>query len=253
MSGNDLLVMVPTRGRRAQCERFLEAFRETATCADLLFVTDPDDADTWTGMDWGDAAVAELAPREYLAGKLNKTAMAMTDLYPVLMWLADDCVPVTPGWDKILLAALDDLGGHGWVYPDDRRRSDVPEHWMVSSDVVKALGWFANPYLSHFYLDNSIAELGKRAGLIRWCPEAVIEHRHYSVAEDTEHDELYQSTEDKFGAPDLQAFQAWRGSQLANEVAVLRRNFSPDVRWVLSRIHGSEGSREAGPVPVPAG
>ena len=43
MSDNDLLVMVPTRGRRAQCERFLAAFAETATCSDLLFILDPDD------------------------------------------------------------------------------------------------------------------------------------------------------------------------------------------------------------------
>jgi hypothetical protein len=235
-TGNDLLVMVPTRGRRDQCERLLKSFAETATCADLLFVTDPDDSDTWTGMDWGEAAVAELAPREYLSGKLNKTALAMTDMYKVLAWLGDDCVPVTPGWDRIMLAALEDMGGSGWVYPDDRRRSDVPEHWMCSSDVVKALGWFAPPCVTHYYMDNIIAELGKRAGMIRWCPQAVVEHLHYSVAPGVEHDATYRSTEDMFGASDLQAFQQWRASQLANEVSVLRREFSPDVAWVLSRV-----------------
>src|ERR1017187_8111737 len=94
LSDNDLLVMVPTRGRREQCERLLESFTATATCADLLFITDPDDA-AYEGMDWGDATVATLEPREYLSGKLNKTGMAMADLYPVLMFLGDDCVPET--------------------------------------------------------------------------------------------------------------------------------------------------------------
>ena len=236
MSDNDLLVIVPTRGRRAQCERFLKAFTATATCADLLFVTDGDDQETYDGMDWGIADHAVLEPREYLTGKLNKTAVAMADLYPVLMWLGDDCVPETPSWDTLMLDTLNELGGTGWVYPDDKRRNDVPEHWMVSSDVVKALGWFANPACSHFYIDNTVAELGKRAGLIRWCPQAVIRHEHYSVAAGTVHDELYQSTEEKFGAADLAAFQEWRGSQAGNEVSVLRRAFSPDVRWVLSRV-----------------
>lgn len=231
---NDLLVMVPTRGRREQCENLLDNFTKTATCADLLFITDPDDT-SYAGMDWGPATVATLEPREYLSGKLNTTGMAMADLYPVLAWMGDDCVPITPGWDKLLLDALEDLGGTGWVYPDDKRRNDVPEHWMVSSDVVKALRWFANPAVNHFYLDNSIAELGKRAGLIRWCPEAVVEHRHYSITPGVEHDETYKSTEDMFGDSDLAAFQEWRTSQLANEVSVLRRNFSPDVAWVLSR------------------
>ncbi len=236
MSDNDLLVMVPTRGRRAQCERFLEAFSQTATCADLLFITDPDDQDTYAGMDWGTATHAVLDPRDYLTGKLNKTALPMADLYPVLAWFGDDCVPETPGWDKLMLDTLATLGGTGWVYPDDKRRNDVPEQWMCSSDVVKALGWFAPPSLSHYYIDNVIAELGKRAGMIRWCPQAVIRHEHYSVTPATEHDEVYRSTEEMFGASDRAAFQEWRSSQCANEVSVLRRAFSPDVAWVLSRV-----------------
>jgi hypothetical protein len=233
----DLLVMVPTRGRRAQCERLLASFTETASPGtEIAFITDPDDQDTYQDMDWGPAACAVLEPRGYLADKLNKTAMAMADAYPVLMFVGDDHVFRTPGWDLIMLAALEDLGGSGWVYPDDKRRNDVPEIWMCSSDVVKVLGWFANPRLNHYLLDNSIAELGKRSGLIRWCPEAVIEHLHYSIAKDVEHDEVYQSTEEKFGASDLKAFQEWRANHLPNEVALLRRNFSPDVAWVLSRI-----------------
>jgi hypothetical protein len=236
LTDNDLLVMVPTRGRRAQCERFLESFAATSTCADLLFILDADD-DAYAGMEWGDAATAVLEPREYLVGKLNKTAAAMADLYPVLAWFGDDCVPTTPGWDALMLATLEkDLGGHGWVYPDDKRRQDVPEHWMVSSDVVQALGWFANPVLDHYFIDNSVADLGKRADMIRWCPQAVVEHKHYSVNADTEHDDLYKETEDNFGDSDLKAFHEWRSSQLANEVSVLRRNFSPDLAWVLSRV-----------------
>ena len=236
MSDNDLLVIVPTRGRREQCERFLKAFSETATCADLLFVTDPEDG-AYDGMDWGAAVQAVLEPREFLVGKLNKTAVAMADLYRVLAWFGDDCVPVTPGFDRLMLDMLDgQLGGSGWVYADDKRRSDVPEHWMCSSDVVKELGWYANPALGHFYIDNCVGELGKRSGLIRYCPQAVVEHKHYSVAAGVEHDTVYQATEERFGAADLQAFHQWRADQRPYEVARLRRRFSRDVSWVLSRV-----------------
>ena len=235
LSDNDLLVMVPTRGRRANCERLLESFTETATCADLLFILDPDD-DAYDRMDWGPASTVILDPRDYLVGKLNKTAAAMVDLYRVLQWVGDDNVFVTPGWDRIMLDCLEDMGGTGWVYPDDKRRHDVPEHWMCSSGVVKALGWFANPALSHFYIDNTIADLGKRAGLIRWCPEAVIEHLHYSVAPQTVRDELYLSTEERFGTSDLAAFQQYRTDQMPLDAALLRRKFSQDIAWVLSKV-----------------
>jgi hypothetical protein len=234
-----LLVMVPTRGRRAQCERLLASFTGTASPGtDIAFILDPDDKDTYEGMDWGPAMPGVLDPRGCLSEKLNQTASAMADAYPVLMWCGDDHVFGTDGWDTLMLDALEDLGGSGWVYPDTRRRSDVPEIWMCSSDVVKTLGWFANPALSHFALDNSVAELGKRSGLIRWCPQAVVEHRHHSTCEDTEYDEVYREAGEKFGQSDLKAFREWQVNCLANEVALLRRNFSPDVAWALSKISG---------------
>ena len=237
MSDNDLLVMVPTRGRRANCERLLASFRETATCADLAFILDVDDQETYAGVDWGDAACGVLDPRAYLAEKLNKTAEVMAGTYGVLMWVGDDNVFRTPGWDQIMLAALEDLGGSGWVYPDDNRRSDVPEHWMVSSDVVKALGWFACPAMSHYLIDNAVAELGKRSGLIRYCPEAVIEHLHYSVpGSRARRDRVYSQTEKKFGASDHAAFRQWQADVLPHEVSVLRRQFNPDVRWVIEKV-----------------
>jgi hypothetical protein len=235
VSDNDLLVIVPTRGRRAQCERLLASFAETATCADLMFVTDPDD-DAYDGMDWGEAVHAVLDPREFLSGKLNKTALAMADVYDVLMWTGDDHVFSTAGWDTLMLASLEDMGGSGWVFPDSKRRYDVPEMWMCSSDVVRELGWFANPAVQHYYNDNTIAELGKRTGLIRFCPQAVIPHEHYSVNPETAHDAVYQQTENAFGAADLQAFQEWRADRMPHEVARLRRRFSRDVQWVLSRV-----------------
>jgi len=233
---DSLLVIVPIRGRRANCERMLESFAATATCSDITFISDPDDQDTYDGIDWGPAHHAVLDPRGTVVEKLNHRALAFAESYDALMCAGDDCVFETPGWDRLLLDTLESLGGSGITYPDDKRRSDVPELWVASSDVVQALGWFANPVLGMYYTDNSWAELGKRAGLIRWCPEAVVRHLHYSVTPGVEKDDVYRDTEDKWGAPDLQAFHEWRGSQMGNEVAVLRRQFSPDVAWVLSRV-----------------
>lgn len=237
MSGKSLLVMVPTRGRRALAERCLKSFTETRALdsTEILFISDPDD-DSYDGMDWGIATHVVLDPREYVTGKLNKTAAVMADGYDALMHTGDDNVFVTPGWDAVMLGTLDAMGGSGWVYPDNKRRADVPEMWLCSSDIVQALGWFLCPALQMYYVDNVVAETGKRAGLIRFCPEAVIEHRHYSVDPSAAHDATYREAEDKFGAADLAAFQQWRATQLPMDVAMLRREFSPDLAWVLSKV-----------------
>ena len=235
-----LMVMIPTRRRRALAERCLKSYMDTVSLetTEIAFITDPDDQDTYAGVDWGPASCGVLEPRAAsLSALLNETASALVNDFDVLMHVSDDCVFVTPGWDKIMLAALEDLGGTGWVYPDDKRRTDIPEIWMASADVVKALGWFYPPAVGHFYGDNIVGELGKRAGLIRYCPEAVIEHRHYSIpGSKARRDRVYSQAEKKFGQSDLAAFQQYRETALKLEVSLLRRQFSPDIEWVLSRV-----------------
>jgi hypothetical protein len=232
-----MLVMVPTRGRPEQCRILIESYEETvAGDAGLLFITDDDD-DSYKDMDWGGAVHAVLSPRDCLTGILNRTALMYADEFDVLMTIGDDHVIRTPGWDKLLLAALDDMGGSGWVYPDDRRRNDVPEIWAMTADVVKALGFFAIPDVSHFFCDNATGELGKRSGLLRYCPEAVIEHMHYSVTGGPR-DATYAEAEDNHGGPDREAYRRWLADKMPGQVAILRRTFSPDVKWILGKVLG---------------
>lgn len=230
-----LLVIVPTRNRPAQCERLIKSFEETTDSAELLFVIDGDD-DSYENMDWQGHTFATMSPRANLVQKLNHAADTAKD-YDQIMWLGDDHVFVTEHWDSRMLAVLNEIGGSGWVYPDNKRRRDVPETWLVSTDIVAELGWLANPVLNHYYIDNSIAEIGKRTSLLRYCPDVIIEHRHYSVSPDTEYDGLYCETEKLYGERDHRTFQAWRsGTQVATDVSRLRRKFNPDVKWVLERV-----------------
>jgi hypothetical protein len=236
VSDLSLLVMVTTRGRRKQVERLLESFRENTDSADVIFVMDPDDEDTYEGLDWKDALTSTLSPRGTNVEKLNRTANVFCEDYDALMFVGNDHVFRTKNWDTIMLRKLEDMNGTGMIYPDDKRRNDIPEIIMISSDIVKALGHFAEPSLSHYYIDNVWADLGRRSGLLRYCPEVIVEHHHYSVDPGTEHDELYRYAEEWFGKPDLQAFHQWRAAALPHQVALLRRKFNPDIRWVLTRF-----------------
>lgn len=231
-----VLVIVPTRKRPEQVKRFIESFEATTDNAELLFVTDGDD-ESYKEFDWHGFGNAVLTPRGSVVEKLNFAAKEMADSYDHLMHLGDDCVFVTEHWDTLLVNALDNAGGSGWVYPDNKRRHDVPECWLVSTDIVKSTGWFLNPIFKHYYVDNCTADIGRRTSLLHYVPEVVIEHRHYSVCQETEHDEVYSEPEQLYGARDLQAYQAWANShEVAALVSKLRREFNPDVKWVLSKI-----------------
>jgi hypothetical protein len=230
-----LVVIVPTRKRPHLCERLLDSFVATRDEADIVFVTDGDD-DSYDNFDFRKYGHAVLSPRGTLVQKLNQTAAQVADVYDQIMWLGDDHEFVTKHWDTLMVKKLQDMGGSGWLYPNNGRRSDVPESWLVSSDIVRELGYYANPNLNHYYIDNSTAELGKRSQLIRYCPDIVIKHRHYVVDDTAVYDDVYQETERTFGKQDLATFGAWRTSnQVASDVSKLRRAFNPDVAWVKTR------------------
>lgn len=225
------MVMIPTRHRRELAERCLDSFRETAADADIVLVTDDDDED-YAGID----AQVITVPRDNLVTAVNTAAAQLAPHCRALMIGADDAVFVTPGWDKLLMMGLDDLGGSGYAYPDDRRRADIPEHCVISSDIVLELGWFAEPSMGHYYIDNVWAELGRRTGLIRYVPQAVVEHRHYSITSGVVRDATYAEAEQSWGDHDLEAFQSWMRKDLPMQTARLRRKFSPDVHWVLGKV-----------------
>ena len=231
-----LLLIIPVRGRRASAERLLKSFTETADHADVVFVSDPDDQGTYADMDWGTAKHVVTGERKTVIAKLNYAAR-MFGGYDAYMCAGDDNVFITPHWDTLLLKALQDqLGGNGWVYPDDKRRNDIPENWLASASVVDELGWFAPPEVSMYFPDNIIMELGRRAGLIRFCPEVVVEHRHYTVCQDTPRDEVYLHAENTWGNADMEAFRAWRDNVMPLQVAQLRRKFCKDIEWLFSQI-----------------
>ena len=231
----DLCVMLPTRHRPDMARRCVDSLLETATGEpELMLVIDEDDG-SYDGDAFADVHKITVT-RGTLVTAINAAATFLAPNYDALMLVADDMTFQTPGWDTELLAALDDMGGTGIVGWDDKRRYDVLEHVLMSSDIVQALGYFAVPQMSHFYIDNCWTELGKRAGLLRYCPDVIIEHRHWSVSDETAHDEVYTAAETAHGGPDLAAFQAYRDGQLKLDVAMLRRKFSRDASWVLSRV-----------------
>lgn len=232
-----LLTIIPTRGRPTQCERLIESYDKNTDNADLLFVIDPDD-DSYDGFDWKGHTVVTLDPRGTMVEKLNHAAGMFINDYDQMVWYADDNEFMTPHWDTLMVKKLnDELNGTGWVYSFDNRRTDIPETWMASTDVVKALNWFALPSLNQYYVADSLSLLAKRADLIRFCPEVTVTHHHYTVDANQAHDETYLVAERNYGQVDLQTFRAWASSNaLASSVSLLRRNFNPDVKWVLTQV-----------------
>jgi hypothetical protein len=213
----DLLIIVPTRRRRARLEQFLDAFDATRDGAtDLLIVTDDDD-DSYAGLTLPRRAGTVSRPRTWLGPKVNPVATLAARTYPAVGFLGDDAEPVTPGWDRILMSYLDTPG---IAYPENGRRRDVCEHQIVSSCIIRALGWYFEPTLMHYWTDTVLTELGARAGCLRYVAEAIVLHRHYDSG--GTYDPVYAESVDANGGRDQVAYNTWRESRMEADVQVVR-------------------------------
>ena len=216
----DLLVIVPSRGRPQNIARLLKAVRATSRMATHVHVAVDDDDPELPAYERVFSNlkhhydVLETGPRKGLCAWTNEIAVRRAGDYPFLASLGDDHVPRTPGWDRALTRAIEDMGGTGFAYPFDGTREDVPEACVMSSDLVLALGWFCLPGLSHWYVDNVWADLGRGTGCIRHLRAVAVDHVR-GKADATSRDN--GRTLD----PDRDAYWHWRAIRMADDIAVI--------------------------------
>lgn len=224
----ELVVGVPSRERADRLGLMLGEARRLAT-ADTLFAVATDDDDPQRQQyarvlkPHVDAGFADwmTGPRSGLGPWTNTIARAYAGRYKAFASFGDDHVPRTRGWDTLLLAALDGMGGTGIVYPDDRRRDDIPEAVVISADIVDALGWVCEPAMAHYCVDLVWGDLGRGAGCLGYVPGVVVEHMHYQVRRDVARDATYAEAE-RGGHRDLEEYQRWIDERMPADVRTVK-------------------------------
>jgi hypothetical protein len=178
---SDLLVIVPSLNRPAELTRLAESFRATSTAAtDLIAILDKPYARLYKDVPC-ETVVHPAHDAAATTVKSNWAARRYAHEYPAVMWCGDDHTFDTPGWDGILLGALAKMGGTGFVHPATGRDHTLPEVCLISSDIIQALGWIANPVLRHYYIDNTWKALGLAIGRYEYVPDAMVAHHHWSM------------------------------------------------------------------------
>jgi hypothetical protein len=178
-----MCVVVPSRGRPENAERLAQAFKDTGAEADLYIVIDNDDPK------WNEYAKSEnyrKLPADNKTGgcakSLNTGAVLLLDitkypLYDYFVFMGDDHLPRTPGWDKAFIQAL----GHntGIVYGNDLLQgANLPTAYGMSRDLVNELRGMTFPGCIHLFFDNFVKQLGLDLEYLKYLPDVIIEHMH---------------------------------------------------------------------------
>jgi hypothetical protein len=232
----DLLVIVPTRGRPESIAPIVECWNVTGAWeyAELTFVADNDDPtmpayqEAFNGVEL--PAREERGPTRLvcankwrpLVPKLNLAANEWCGGHFAVAFLGDDHRPRTLRWARTMLTALRELGT-GVVYGDDLlQRERLCTSWAMTSDIVRALGRMVPAPVEHMYCDNSVMDLAREAGCLRYLPDVVIEHCH-PLAGKAEWDPGYARVNraDQFAADEAR-YLAWRAGPMAQDVATVK-------------------------------
>ena len=217
-----LLVLVPSRERPQNVARLGAVARSTMYGGgSLLFIFDEDDSQLEASQAAADENKWPYEVQENLitVPKVNLAASRHLDSR-FLMFLGDDHIPRTSGWDDCILAGFEKLGGTGYVYPWGMGREDTPEICAISTDIVKALGWFGLPAINHFYVDNVWADIGNGAGCLLFLRDVILEHMHWTFGKGPM-DHINQRAI-VLTAQDRITYNHWEQTQRDRDIATVR-------------------------------
>ena len=222
-----MCVVVPSRGRPENAERLAQAFKDTGAEADLYIVIDNDDPK------WNEYAKSEnykKLPADNKTGgcakSLNTGAVLLLDitkypLYDYFVFMGDDHLPRTQGWDKAFVQALGQ--NTGIVYGNDLLQgANLPTAYGMSRDLVNELRGMTFPGCIHLFFDNFVKQLGLDLEYLKYLPDVIIEHMH-PIAGKAEMDEGYaRVNQPKWYEKDLLTLQKYLSDM---EYASLVRKF----------------------------
>lgn len=211
-SPDDLLIVIPSRSRPHNMQRLLDNLEETLTSdPTVLVVLDDDDHENYQGVRWWNNTVI-VQPDLPTSAKLNEAIVPRSYLHSAAMLLSDDTLPRERGWDSELMRTLrEDLGGTGYVYPDCGRGENLPELCVISTDIIRALGWFSCPTMHHGCIDHVWREIAVAVDRLRYRGDVHIDHLH------PDHhtaplDDIYRRAR-SWGELDARAYRRWLHGQ----------------------------------------
>lgn len=231
---NNILLIVPTRsagGVRLQTlETLIESWHQTTDgYSDMLINFDVDEAALYIPIveKWGSGKITFLmsGKRVSYAEKLNGIIEAplLLDQYDIIGHPSDDHVFMTRGWEEPIIKWVSYMGvGYG---DDLLQGENLPTCPFISSSILKGLGFMCPPGMKHMFVDNFWKDLGLRLGCLKYFPEIIIEHRHWSNKKTTI-DDQYLQVYNEYTEVDRKRFDEYRLSdEMELDVNKVRRYY----------------------------
>lgn len=177
------MIMFPTRNRPKSLLRFIENYKKTNATLPITVIIDQDNLEPYNEA-WKEAPENWiLFPNKEvrnLRDAMNSCVKCFPD-DPFYGIIADDCIPITEGWDIQLSEACKP---HYIAWPDDGIwGGNLPTHPFIGGDMVRAWGWFSPPYTNRHCADFIWKDFANALDIGKYCENVKIKHQHWQTGE----------------------------------------------------------------------
>ena len=211
---NTNLVIIPARGRPDKAEFAFHELKRFSKISDFMIGLDDDDADNYPEID---GVIREVNPRLKMNGTLNLLATKYADKYETITFMGDDHVVRTDGWDEKLYEPIKNRG-FGISYGNDLFQGEnLPTMVMMSTNIIKELGFMAPPKLIHLFMDNFWKVFGQVLGCLDYKGDVIIEHMHYMAGKSKVDAQYQEVNSSDVSSHDALAFKEYAETQLKDD------------------------------------
>jgi hypothetical protein len=217
-------MVVPSRGRPHAIEPLFEDWRSNTDRADLLIAVDRDDPELfeYARVCSRNDIWVTVGPRLGMAGTLNRVAVDLSGEECAIGFMGDDHRTRTPGWDVMFLKVLERPGPQ-IVYGNDLLQGEkMCTAVVMTSDIIRTLGYMSPPVLRHLCLDLTWMAWGKGLNRLTYFDDVIIEHLHPIAGKAALDAGYVRVNSPQTTAADHAAFYAYLESGLEDDLEKLR-------------------------------
>lgn len=180
-------LLTPTRCRPVSVERMVSSAYQMADDKEnleMIFYVDYDDPAARKKLN----GLSNMYPVSWTTGSRVVLSEMWNTCYEhsskeIVMHCGDDIVFKTKGWDTLVRKAFEEqpdkiLLVHG---NDLIHGGTLATHSFLHRNWVEAVGYFLPPYFISDYNDTWLTDVAHRIGRIKYIPELITEHMHFSV------------------------------------------------------------------------